>query len=467
MKMLKHAEDIAEQLIAWRRDFHAHPELGFQETRTATCAAEVLESLGYRVRTGVGRTGVVAERGDGHPVVAIRADMDALPIQEANDVPYVSQISGVMHACGHDAHMAIALGVTTLLAEEEFSGTVRFLFQPSEERGDEEGVSGAPRMVEDGAMEGVDAVLALHVRANLPVGDISVEAGPVSAGVDTFHAAIIGQGGHGAYPHLLVDPIYIAGHVIPALNGIVSRRLSPTDPAVVSIGSIHGGRAANVIPGKVEISGTVRFMSQAVRERIYADIERALEVARTLGGDYELQIEPGGLPMVNDEAVVDLIREVAADLLGSEHVLEQEVSMGAEDFGAFSELAPGAMFRLGCRIEGDKRQGHNPRFDIDERCLPIGRSRSHRGRAAPSAHVTPLGCAKDDGNEGRRQRHQHADHDKGDRRPLNPLPEAAGGPQEKSCCQRPAAQHACRVGESRAHEGWQVHAHDQAPEKHL
>jgi amidohydrolase len=370
--VIERAHEIADQLVAWRRDFHAHPELGFQETRTAAHVAEAAEELGYRVRTGVGRTGVVAERGEGHPIVAIRADMDALPIQEACDVPYASQVPGVMHACGHDAHTAIALGVAKLLAEEAFPGTVRFLFQPSEERGDEEGVSGAPRMVEDGAMEGVDTVLALHVRGNLPVGDISVETGPVSAGIDTFRATIIGEGGHGAYPHLLVDPIYIAGHVILALNGIVSRRLSPTAPAVVSVGAIHGGRACNVIPERVEITGTVRFMSQAVRERIYAEIERAFEIARTMGGDYELEIEPGGLPMVNDEAVVGLIRQVAADLLGSEHVLEQEVTMGAEDFGVFSSLAPGAMFRLGCRIEGDERKGHNPRFDIDERCLPIG-----------------------------------------------------------------------------------------------
>jgi amidohydrolase len=371
-KVLERAKEIADQLITWRRDFHAHPELGFQETRTAARVAEVVEELGYRVRTRVGRTGVVAERGEGHPIIAIRADMDALPIQEENDVPYSSQVPGVMHACGHDAHTAIALGVATLLAEAEFPGTVHFLFQPSEERGDEEGVSGAPRMVEDGAMEGVDAVLALHVRGNLPAGDISVETGPVSAGVDTFRAAIIGQGGHGAYPHLLVDSIYIIGHVILVLNGIVSRRLSPTAPAVVSIGSIHGGSACNVIPERVEITGTVRFMSQEVREQIYTEIERALEIARTMGGDYDLEIEPGGLPMINDGAVVGLIRQVAADLLGSEHVLEQEVTMGAEDFGVFSSLAPGAMFRLGCRIEGDERKGHNPHFDIDERCLPIG-----------------------------------------------------------------------------------------------
>ncbi len=370
--MLARARNIEEQLAAWRRDIHMHPELGFQETRTAARIVEALEPLGYRIRTGVGRTGVVAERGIGHPIIAIRADMDALPIQEANDVPYASQVPGVMHGCGHDAHVAIGLGVATLLAEEQFPGTVRFLFQPSEEVGDEEGVSGAPRMVEDGAMEGVDAVLALHVDASLPVGDVTVGTGPVSAGVDSFFAAVIGKGGHGAYPHDVVDPIYISGHVILALHGIVSRRLHPVEPAVVSIGAIHGGQAENVIPEKVEVAGTVRFMDPEVQEQIHAEIERALEIARTLGGDYALRFEHGGSPMVNDAGVTDLVRDVAAELLGAEHVLPHEMEMGAEDFGAFSKLAPGAMFMLGCRIEGDERMPHSPRFDIDERCLPIG-----------------------------------------------------------------------------------------------
>ena len=370
--MLKRAREIEHQLSTWRREFHMHPELGFQETHTAARVAEVLESLGYRVRTGVGRTGVVGERGRGSPIVAIRADMDALPLQEANDVPYASQVPGVMHACGHDAHTAIALGVATLLAQETLPGTLRFLFQPAEEVGDEEGVSGAPRMVEDGAMEGVDTVLALHVDGDVPVGDITLDAGPSSAGVDTFYGTIIGRGGHGAYPHEVVDPIYIAGHVILALHGIVSRRLHPFDPAVVSIGSIHGGQADNVIPERVEMCGTIRYMEPKVQEKIHAEIERAMGITRTLGGDYELKFEIGYPPMLNDAGAVDLLREVATDLLGAEHIEPPERSMGAEDFGFFSTLVPGAMFMLGCRIEGDERKHHNPRFDIDERCLPIG-----------------------------------------------------------------------------------------------
>jgi amidohydrolase len=370
--MLKQAQRIHDQMIAWRRDIHMHPELGFQEKRTAALVAEELQSLGYRVRTGVGKTGVVADRGEGGPIVAIRADMDALPIQEANRVPYASQKPGIMHACGHDAHTAIALGTATLLKEEAFPGTVRFLFQPAEEVTDEAGVSGAPRMIEDGAMEGVDHVLALHVDSSLPTGTIGVEEGPVSGGVDSFYATIIGKGGHGAYPHKVVDSIYITGHVILALHGIISRRLNPFDPAVISIGSIHGGKATNVIPKQVKLSGTMRYTDPAIQEQIHREFQQALEVARALGGDFTFEIQRGYPPMHNDSATAALIRQVSSDLLGQEGLVPAKKELGAEDFGFFSQLAPGAMFGLGCRIEGDERRGHSTRFDIDEACLPIG-----------------------------------------------------------------------------------------------
>ncbi len=373
--MLERAKKIEKQLSTWRRDIHMHPELGFEETRTAACITEALEplkALGYRVRTGVGRTGVVAERGEGSPIVAIRADMDALPIQETDEVEYASQTPGLMHACGHDCHVAILLGVATLLAEETFPGTVRLLFQPSEEMSDEEGISGAPRMIEDGAMEGVDAVFALHVDAELSVGDVRMGAGPASAGADAFQIAILGKGGHGAYPHKVVDPTYITGHVILALNGIVSRRLHPISAGVVSLGSIHAGLAGNVIPERVEMTGTIRYMDPKVQKTIHTEIERALEVARALGGDYTLNIDVGYPPMNNAAETVDLLREVAVDLLEGDHVRPSKLEMGAEDFGYFSALAPGAMFGLGCLIEGDERRHHDPRFDVDERCLPIG-----------------------------------------------------------------------------------------------
>lgn len=370
--MLEQAQRIKEQLVHWRRDIHAHPELGFHETRTAALVAEVLSGLGYRVRTGVGRTGVVGERGQGSPIVAIRADMDALPIQEANDAPYASQATGVMHACGHDAHTAIGLGVATLLAEASFPGTVRFLFQPAEEVADDEGFSGAQRMVEDGAMEGVGAVIALHVHGGCPVGEITLDAGPSSAGVDSFWATITGQGAHGAYPHKGLDPIHLTAHVLLALHGIVSRRLNPFDPAVVTVGSIHGGQATNIIPEQVELAGTIRYEQPEVQRQIHEEVERALAVARTLGGDYALTIREGGLPVVNDERVVTLIKAVAADLLGADKVKPRKKGMGAEDYSVFTALAPGAMFSLGCQIAGDERRAHDPRFDLDERCLPIG-----------------------------------------------------------------------------------------------
>jgi amidohydrolase len=227
-------------------------------------------------------------------------------------------------------------------------------------------------MIEDGAMEDVDTVLALHVDSSRPVGDIAIAEGTVSAGVDTFYASVTGEGGHGAYPHKVVDPIHIAGHVILALHGIVSRKLHPTDAAVVSIGSIQGGEASNVIPELVNMSGTIRYMEKDVQKRIHDEIERALMLSQSMGGDFTLEITNGYPPMVNHAAVVELLEETATDLLGAEHIQSGRQEMGAEDFGFFSSLAQGAMFRLGCKIEGDERVHHNPRFDVDEGCLPIG-----------------------------------------------------------------------------------------------
>ena len=370
--ILNKAQAIQENLIAWRRDFHMHPEIGFHEFRTSKRVAEIAEALGCRVRRGVGRTGVVAELGTGKPILALRADMDALPLLECNQVPYASQIPGTMHACGHDSHAAMLLGTATLLATEEFPGTVRFLFQPSEEVGDEEGISGAPRMIEDGAMQDVDMIIGLHVDPATSVGEILVESGPVSGGVNSWFGTIIGNGSHGARPHHSIDPFYLAAHIIFALNAIPSRRLSAFDPAVVSIGSLHGGQTENVIPERVEITGTLRYTERRVQEQIHSEIKNSFELAHALGGDYQLRFEIGDPPMQNHPDAVELIRQVSKDILGLEHVKSPEKDLGAEDFGSFSQIAPGAMFSLGARIEGDERMGHNPRFDIDERALPFG-----------------------------------------------------------------------------------------------
>jgi amidohydrolase len=372
--MLNRAKELQDKLIAYRHDFHKFPEVGFHEFRTSARVAEILSTIGCRVKRNVGKTGVVGELGQGLPIVAIRADMDALPLQEDNQTEYASQNPGVMHACGHDAHTAILLGVAELLSnEEKLPGTVRFLFQPAEEVADDEGLSGAPRMIQDGAMEGgVGIALALHVNAHVPVGQMLIGAGSSSGGVDTFRASVLGVGGHGARPHETVDPIYLSAHVILALHGIVSRRLNPFDPAVVSIGSIHAGNAENVIPNQVDILGTLRYTQHKVQKLIHTEIKKAFEVAKSLGGDYTLKFEIGSPPMINDEKVVKLIKQTASNLIGIENVLPPQDGLGAEDFGCFSDLVPGAMFSLGSKVEGDEREHHNSRFDVNDQCLPLG-----------------------------------------------------------------------------------------------
>lgn len=371
--MLKKAHALAEDIIAWRRDFHMHPEIGFEVHRTAGIVADELEKMGYRVRRGVGKTGVVADLGEGGPLVAIRADMDALPILEQNEFEYRSQVEGRMHACGHDSHTAMALAAALIFAKEEFPGTIRFLFQPAEEVADDEGKSGAQRMVEDGAADGIDYVIAQHIDPQSPVGTVLVSPGPASGGVDSWFGTIYGKGGHGAHPDKAVDTFYLTAHVILALNAIVSRRLDPFHPAVVSIGSVNGGFTENVIPESVRITGTLRYADKEVHKQLHEEIQRAFEVTKSLGGDYDLEFEIGSPPMINDRLVSEVIRDVAVSMLGKENVHPLDKSLGAEDFGSFMEHAPGAMFNLGVQKEGHQEYPlHHPKFDLDERALPLG-----------------------------------------------------------------------------------------------
>lgn len=371
--MLKQAHAISEELIEWRRDFHMHPEVGFDVFRTAGIVADELEKMGYRVQRGVGKSGVVADIGEGGKMIAIRADMDALPLQELNNFEHKSMVENKMHACGHDSHTAMALGAARLLAAEKLNGRIRFLFQPSEEAADEEGKSGAVRMVEDGAMQGVDYVIAQHVDPTQPVGTIAINAGPCSGGVDSWFATIKGKGGHGAYPHTTVDPFYLLAHVIFALNAIPSRRLDPFAPTAISIGSIHGGFTENVIPDSIKITGTLRFTTPEVQTQVHDEIRRAFETARALGGDYELSLEIGAPPMINDPHVSKVMEQAGQDMLGSENVQELHKTLGAEDFGAFMAHAPGAMFTLGVQKKGHEDYLlHHPKFELDERALPIG-----------------------------------------------------------------------------------------------
>jgi amidohydrolase len=351
-----------------------HPELSFQEQRTARLVADTLAELGIEAQTGVGKTGVVGYLGEGSPVIGIRADMDALPIQETNDVSYRSQTPGVMHACGHDAHTAILLGVARLLAQmpDRPPGQVRFLFQPSEENSDDEGKSGAPRMIEDGAMAGVDAVIALHVASDLPAGRITVEDGYSTANEDSFQITLTGTGGHGAMPHQTVDPVFILAQVLNAIQGIRARRIDPTKAAALSIGEIHAGAASNVIPSEVYISGTMRSFDDGTRQQLRDELLQTLQVARALGGDFTLRIRPGYPSNYNEPDVAALMRASATAIAGPETVMEPEKMMGAEDFAFMTRQAPGAMFMLGAAVGDYNRPHHTPVFDIDESVLPLG-----------------------------------------------------------------------------------------------
>ena len=375
--MYKEAQRLSDTLVDLRRRVHRHPELGFEEHETARLIADHLAGLGITARTGVAKTGVVADLGDDGPTIALRADMDALPIQEENDVPYASEVPGVMHACGHDVHVACLLGAAQLLAAERAAGRlpgrVRFLFQPSEEAQDDEALSGGMRMVDEGVMDGVGAVAGLHVWSDMPVGTVGLRKGTSSAYPDKFELTIKGQEAHAAFPQRGVDAISLAAQVILALQTVVSRRLDPTRGKVLTVGTIQGGTKDNIVAGSVAMTGTIRTFEPETREALFAEMERACGVARALGGDFALNIIEGYIPIVNDAAMTALVREVGADLLGQENVGLAPLQMHGEDFSYFSEKAPGCMFSLGgAFLDEPLRYHHHPRFDVDEDCLPIG-----------------------------------------------------------------------------------------------
>lgn len=368
------AQSIRPFIVDLRRRIHRQPELGFDVHKTAALVASTLRDLGVEAQTGVGKTGVVGYIGDGDgPVVGIRADMDALPILEDTGLDFSSEVPGKMHACGHDAHTAMLLGAAKLLSAQPIRGQIRLFFQPSEEIADAEGISGAPRMIADGALKGVDRVIALHVDGENYVGQIEVGAGKVAAAVDTFFGHVIGTGGHGARPQVAIDPIWLSTHVLNALYAIPSRRIDPFQPSVLSLGVVRGGEASNVIPRSVYIEGTLRSMDPKTRETLITEVERCFSLARTFGGDYTLKIERGYPPMHNHGGVAEMIEATARDMLGSQSVVAAVPTMGAEDFSYMTELAPGAMFMLGVRTPGIEAQRvHTPTFRIDEDALPIG-----------------------------------------------------------------------------------------------
>lgn len=377
--MLTQAEALKDEIIRLRRDIHQHPELSFQEVRTAKLVADTLAEIGYSdIRTEVGRTGVVAQIGTGEgPTIGIRADMDALPIIEAVEHPFKSTSRGVMHACGHDAHTAMLLGAAHLLHQsyvtdkERWRGTVRLLFQPSEEAFDDQGISGATAMIQDGALAGVDKVIALHVVADAEAGKVFFHDEFSLAAVDSFEVWIRGDGGHGAYPHKGSDPLFMLSTVLPHIYGIPSRRIDPLNPCVISLGQISGGAAPNVIPGEVYVQGTIRSFQNETREALWAELEQALKHVEVMGGSYEFKLTKGYPSLYNDAGVNSWMRSVAADLLGDEAVVNEPFGMGAEDFAYMAQEAPGAMFNLGAKVPGAGNH-HTDTFDIDEDTFPIG-----------------------------------------------------------------------------------------------
>lgn len=369
------AEALREELIATRRDLHRHPELGFQEVRTAGIVARRLAKLGLEVQTGIARTGVVGllEGGRAGPTLMLRFDMDALPIQERNQTKYASQVPGVMHACGHDGHVAIGLGVARLLAQERerLAGRVKFVFQPGEE-----GCGGAEAMIREGVLENPRPALALglHLWNDAPVGRIAVTAGPTMAAAEVWRCTLRGRGSHGAQPHLGADPIVAAAHIVTALQTIVARNVSPEAVAVVTVGTLHAGNAFNVIPAEATLSGTIRTYEPEVRERVLARFRAIVEgVAATLETPAELELTTLTPPLINDRRACALVSEAAAAVVGQENVESGRLWMASEDMALFLREVPGCFFFVGSANAGRGLNAphHNPHFDFDEAALPL------------------------------------------------------------------------------------------------
>ena len=376
-------DEILPGVVADRRHLHEHPELSFQEYETAKFVAGRLESLGVEeIKTGIAGTGITAlirgtaGGGNGNGKVAlVRADMDALPIREENDVEYKSQHDGVMHACGHDAHTALLLGTARVLMDrrDQFAGTVKLLFQPAEEMPP----GGAIGMIKEGVLEEphVDAVFGLHVAADMPAGQIGVRLGNVSAASDRFTITIQGRGGHAARPQVAIDPIVVGAYIVTALQTLVAREVDPIQPAVVTVGSLVAGEAMNVIPDTATLKGTVRTMDPEVRDLME---RRLTEVAQGVGAAMRAEVSVDfmrGYPsMVNDEAMCELVRQAAIEVVGEENVVESRLGMGGEDFAYFSLERPGCFFRVGTRNEerGIVWGHHHPRFDVEEEAFLAG-----------------------------------------------------------------------------------------------
>ncbi|MBD2691618.1 M20 family metallopeptidase [Anabaena catenula] len=370
------ATTLAPRLVEIRRHIHLHPELSGQEYQTSAFVAGVLSSSGLHVEEGVGKTGVIGElqgTKQNDRVLAIRTDMDALPIQERSGLDYASRIEGVMHACGHDVHTTVGLGTAMVLSQvaTELEGNVRFLFQPAEEI-----AQGANWMVKDGVMDNVSAILGVHVFPSIPAGSIGIRYGALTAAADNLEIIIIGESGHGARPHEAVDAIWIASQVITALQQAISRTQNPLRPVVLSIGQINGGRAPNIIADKVQLLGTVRSLHPETRAQLPNWIESIVSnLCNSYGAKYQVNYRQGVPSVQNDYALTQLLQSSAEEAWSSEFVqVLPEPSLGAEDFSVYLEHAPGSMFRLGVGYKDRiiNHPLHHPQFEVDESAIITG-----------------------------------------------------------------------------------------------
>jgi amidohydrolase len=368
---------VTPEMIAVRRDVHAHPELGFQEKRTSKLIEAQLKKLGLKVRRVCG-TGIIGTLQGAKPgkTLLLRADIDGLPVQELNDVPYKSQETGRMHACGHDGHIATALAAARLLAgmRSELKGNVKFMFQPAEE-----GPGGALPMIEEGLLDSpkVDLAFALHLWNELPVGQLGVRPGPVMAGAGAFRVIVIGKGGHGAAPEQTIDPVVVAAHVVTNLQSVVSRKISPVKPGIVTVGTIKGGTRYNIIPDSVTLEGTYRWFEDVNLKTLKTEIERVVKgVTQAHGATCKLEwtMDNEYPPTVNDADASRLVREAAASVVGTRNVVEQNQTCGAEDMAFVLRKVPGCYWMLGSanRKKGLDYPHHSARFDFDEDALPMG-----------------------------------------------------------------------------------------------
>jgi amidohydrolase len=375
--LFQEIQDCHDELVALRRDFHRYPELGFEEYRTAGVIETYLHDLGLSTRR-MAKTGVVAllEGSGSGPVLMLRADMDALPVTEENEVAYRSQNPGVMHACGHDAHMAMLLVAAKVLSaqREAFKGTIKFIFQPNEE------IAGALRMIDEGVLDHpkVDAVMGLHVWTSVPSGKIGITAGPVMGGLDVFKMTIFGKGGHTGVPEDAIDPVIAAANLIQTVQTIQTREISQLKSTIIMFGRIAGGTKSNIIPDKVDLEGSIRFLYKGGSDSLEQPTERFIRIAEQVCRLHrctcEIEIIHENIPLINDAKMAALARDTAATVFGGDQAIVDNVTMASEDFSEFSTRVPGVFMFLGA---GNARRGttvshHNPRFDIDENILTDG-----------------------------------------------------------------------------------------------